>query len=61
MPIVIEKGDSVKQIKEKLEQAEKIAEELNREEIMDLCGVLKNNSSVEPVKLIRKIRDEEWS
>ncbi len=61
MSIVIEKEDSVKQIKEKLAQAEKIAEELSKEEIMDLCGVLKNNLSIDPVKLIRKIRDEEWS
>ena len=61
MPIVINKGDSIKKIKEKLEHAEKISDDLNKKEILDLCGILKNRLTDDPVKLIRKSRDEEWS
>ena len=58
MAIIIEKNDSLRTIKEKLEEAEKDTAELNKKEILDLCGILKTKD--EPVKLIRKIRDEEW-
>lgn len=61
MTIVIKTGDSSTVIKKKLEQAEKRADELRRKEIQDLCGILKNEISNDPVKLIRKMRDEEWS
>jgi hypothetical protein len=61
MTIVIKKNDSTGVIKKKLEEAEKIADELRKEEIMDLCGILKNKFSDNPVGLIRKMRDEEWS
>jgi len=61
MAIIIEKNDSSKTIKEKLEEAEKNTEELNKKEILDLCGILKDKLSNDPVELIRKIRDEEWS
>lgn len=60
MTIVIKKGDSSTVIKKKLEQAEKKTDELKKKEIQDLCGILKNKISDDPVKLIRKIRDEEW-
>lgn len=58
MSIIIEKGDSLKTIKEKLEAAEKNTEELNKKEILDLCGTLNNKLNEDPVTLIRKIRDE---
>lgn len=61
MTIVIKKGDSSSVIKKKLEEAEKKADELRKKEIMDLCGILKNKFSEDPVRLIRKMRDEEWS
>jgi hypothetical protein len=61
MAIVIKKNDSTGVIKKKLEEAEKKADELRKEEIMDLCGILKNKFSDNPVGLIRKMRDEEWS
>jgi hypothetical protein len=61
MTIVIKKGDSSSVIKKKLEEAEKKADELRKKEIMDLCGILKNKFSDDPVRLIRKMRDEEWS
>jgi hypothetical protein len=48
-------------IKKKLQAAEKKADELRKKEILDLCEVLKNQLSDDPVKLIRKMRDEEWS
>lgn len=59
--MIIEKNDSLRTIKEKLEEAEKDTAELNKKEILDLCGILKTKLTDEPVKLIRKIRDEEWS
>ena len=61
MTIVIKKGDSSSIIKKKLAEAGKKADELRKKEIMDLCGVLKNKFSENPVQLIRKMRDEEWS
>ena len=61
MTIVIKKNDSTGVIKKKLEEAEKKADELRKEEIMDLCGILKNKFPDNPVGLIRKMRDEEWS
>lgn len=61
MTIVIKKTDSLIEIKAKLEKAEKKAEELKKKEIMDLCGVLKGKFQDNPVTLIRKMRDEEWS
>lgn len=60
MTIVIKKGDSSTVIKKKLEQAEKRADELRKKEIQDLCGILKGQFPEDPVKLIRKMRDEEW-
>lgn len=61
MTIVIKKTDSSGVIKKKLEEAEKKADELRKEEIMELCGILKNKLLDNPVHLIRKMRDEEWS
>ena len=61
MTIVIKKNDSTGVIKKKLEEAEKKADELRKEEIMELCGILKNKLLDNPVHLIRKMRDEEWS
>lgn len=61
MTIIIKRGDSSTVIKKKLEQAGKRADKLRRKEIQDLCGILKGQISDDPVKLIRKMRDEEWS
>ena len=61
MTIVIKKTDSSGVIKKKLQEAEKKADELRKEEIMELCGILKNKLLDNPVHLIRKMRDEEWS
>ena len=61
MTIVIKKTDSMIEIKAKLEKAEKKAKELKKKEIMDLCGVLKGKLKENPVTIIRKMRDEEWS
>ena len=61
MTIVIKKSDSLSEIKAKLEKAEKKADELKKKEIIDLCVVLKGGFHVDPVTLIRKMRDEEWS
>ena len=61
MTIVIKKTDSLKEIKAKLLKAEIKAEELKKKEIMDLCGILEHIVHDEPVTLIRKMRDEEWS
>ena len=49
------------EIKAKPEKAERKADELKKKEIMDLCGVLKGQFQVNPVTLIQKMRDEEWS
>jgi hypothetical protein len=61
MTIVIKKGDSLAVMQKKLEQAEKRADALRKKEIMDMCGILKDKITDDPVKLIRKMRDEEWS
>jgi hypothetical protein len=61
MTIIIKKGDSSTVIKKKLEQAGKRANESRKKEIQDLCGILKGQLPDDPVKLIRKMRDEEWS
>lgn len=61
MTIVIKQSDSKGIIQKKLAQAEKRADESRRKEIKSLCGVLKGKFSGDPVKLIRKMRDEEWS
>lgn len=61
MTIVIKRSDSKEVIQKKLAQAEKRADELRRKEIKSLCGVLKGKLPDDPVKFIRKMRDEEWS
>ncbi|HEV8080875.1 MAG TPA: hypothetical protein VGP43_09190 [Chitinophagaceae bacterium] len=61
MTIVIKKSDSKETMQKKLEQAENHAKELRRKEIYALCGALKGKITKDPVKLIRKMRDEEWS
>ncbi len=61
MTIVIKRGDSLTVMKQKLEKAEKKADAMRRKEIIELCGILKGQFLEDPVKLIRKLRDEEWS
>jgi hypothetical protein len=61
MAIVIKKGDSASVIKRKLEEAERKMKTLQKKEINELCGILKGKITEDPVKLIRKTRDEEWS
>jgi len=61
MTIVIKRGDSIETMQKKLELAEKRTKELRKKEIYALCGILKGKITKDPVKLIRKMRDEEWS
>lgn len=60
MAIVIKNRDSSSVIKKKLEEAERKAQELTKEDVMELSGILKTKDDDDPVKLIRKLRDEEW-
>ncbi len=61
MTIVIKNEDSSSKIKEKLAEAEKMSEDLRKQEILELYGILKGKLTGDPVESIRKIRDEEWS
>ncbi len=61
MVITIEKKDSPAIIKKKLKQANEEMKALAKNDILSLCGVLKGKLNGDPVDIIRKMRDEEWS
>ena len=61
MTIGIKKTVLLKEIEAKLKKSEKKGKALMGKKILGLCGILDEKIQENPVTLVRKMHDEEWS